>query len=211
MLRWLESKGYDLAYTTNVDVDEHPELLDGRKLFLDVGHDEYWSNGERDALEHARDRGLSLAFFSGNSGYWRIRLERSSSGASRRVITCYKDAALDPKGDGPDATVKFRDPPYPRPENALIGQMYELFTHMDGFPLVVTNPSHWIYAGTGIAAGDALSHVVGDEWDHVFANRESPAGLQILAHSDAFGAYGSDVPSDVTVYYPTRASFVFAA
>ncbi len=211
MLKWLESKGYDVAYTTNIDVDEHPELLDRRKLFLDVGHDEYWSNGERDALEHARDRGLSLAFFSGNSAYWRIRLGGSSSGESRRVITCYKDAALDPKGDSAVTTVKFRDPPYARPENALIGQMYELFTHMDGFPLVVTNPSHWIYAGTRVAAGDALSHVVGDEWDHVFANRESPAGLQVLAHSDAFGAYGSDVPSDVTVYYPTKSSFVFAA
>jgi sugar lactone lactonase YvrE len=211
MLQWLESRGYDLAYTTNLDVDEHPDVLNGRKLFLDVGHDEYWSIGERAALDSARDHAVSLAFFSGNSGYWRIRLEPSSTGADRRMITCYKDASIDPKGDSADTTAQYRQSPHAHPENALIGQMYELFTRVDGFPLVVTNPSHWLYAGTRVTAGDTLSHVVGDEWDHVWDNGETPAGLEVLAHSDAFGVYGSDVPSDVTVYYPTPSSFVFSA
>ncbi len=211
MLQWLESKGYDVAYTTNLDVDEHPDVLAGRKLFLDVGHDEYWSVGERDALERARDRGVSLGFFSGNSGYWRIRLEPSTAGKARRIITCYKDASLDPVHDSDDTTAQFRQAPNARPENTLIGQMYELFTRVDGFPLIVTNPEHWIYRGAGVTAGDTLSHVVGDEWDHVWNNGKTPQGLQVLAHSDAFGVYGSDVPSDVTVYYPTESSFVFAA
>ena len=210
MARWLESRGYDVAYTTNIDIDRDPDVLLGRKLFMDVGHDEYWPMKERDAAERARDRGVSLAFFSGNSAYWRVRLDASATTGDRRIVTCYKDSSLDPHGGG-DATVKFRDPEIDRPENALMGQMYELFTRMDGFPLVVTNPDHWAYAGTHVVAGDAISHVVGDEWDHVFANHHSPGGLEVLAHSDAFGAYGSDVPSDVTVYYPTPESFVFSA
>jgi hypothetical protein len=211
MLQWLESKGYDLAYTTNIDVDADPSSVLNRKLFLDVGHDEYWTLGERDALEHARDSGVDLGFFSGNSGYWRIRLNSSSSSIGRRVITCYKDHELDPMGDGGAATVRFRDPPLNRPENELIGQMYEIFTRMDGFPMVVTNPDHWLYAGTNVKAGDAISHIVGDEWDHVWVHHNTPAGLEVVAHSDAFGVFGSDVPSDVTVYYPTPSSFVFSA
>jgi sugar lactone lactonase YvrE len=211
MVKWLESRGYDLAYTTNIDVDADPEVVLGRKLVLDVGHDEYWSRGERDALEHARDSGVPLGFFSGNSGYWQIRLDPSSTSVSRRVMTCYKSATLDPMGGGADATVRFRDSPLNRPENMLIGQMYEIFTRMDGFPIVVAKPEHWIYAGTNVSAGDTISHVVGDEWDHVWVHDHTPEGLEVVAHSDAFGVVGSDAPSDVTVYYPTPASFVFSA
>ncbi len=210
MVAWLESRGYDLSYTTNVDVDADPSTLLNRKLVIDVGHDEYWSRGERDALESARDSGVPLGFFSGNSGYWQIRFEASSASVNRRVITCYKSASLDPMGKGKDATVQFREPPLNRPENALIGQMYEIFTRMDGFPLVVTKPEHWLYDGTNLAAGDTISHIVGDEWDHVWVHHGTPAGLDVVAHSDAFGVVGSDVPSDVTVYYPP-ASFVFSA
>ncbi|HEX2673337.1 MAG TPA: N,N-dimethylformamidase beta subunit family domain-containing protein, partial [Polyangiaceae bacterium] len=58
MVRWLEKQGYDVAYVTNIDLDGSPELLEGRQLYLTAGHDEYWSLGERNALEEARDRGL---------------------------------------------------------------------------------------------------------------------------------------------------------
>jgi len=40
---------------------------------------------------------------------------------------------------------------------------------------------------------------------------DSPPSLEVVAHSDAFGAYGSDAPVHITVYYPTPSSFVFAA
>ena len=52
-----------------------------------MGHDEYWSGPQRTKVtdqnilnlilvpkvEEARDQGLSLAFFSGNEVYWRVR------------------------------------------------------------------------------------------------------------------------------------------
>ena len=43
------------------------------KLFLSVGHDEYWSGPQRAKVEAARDQGLNLAFFSGNEVFWRVR------------------------------------------------------------------------------------------------------------------------------------------
>ena len=82
------------------------------------GHDEYWSLIERNALEQARDAGVSLAILSANTGYWRVRLDPSSGGDDRRIVTCYKSATHDPERDRPDTTARFRDAPDARPENA---------------------------------------------------------------------------------------------
>ena len=51
MVRWLEEMGYDVAYVTNMDIDAASELLGGRRLFISMGHDEYWSLPERNAVE----------------------------------------------------------------------------------------------------------------------------------------------------------------
>jgi hypothetical protein len=211
MLRWLEMKGYDVAYSTNVDLAEPSHLLDGRKLFMVAGHDEYWTVAELDAVEAARDKGVSLAFFAANSGYWRMRLDPSSGGAPSRIITCYKDASIDPQGTTPEATAKFRDAPFGRPENGLSGAGYVAYTRMDPFLMIVTNPTHWVYEGTSVALGDPLSHLIGNEWDAVRNNSVSPASLEVLAHSNALAHNGSAVASDMTVYYPTASSIVFSA
>ena len=51
----------------------------------------------RDNVETARDAGVNLAFFSGNTSCWQIRFEPSPvTGAENRVIVGYKDAAADP-------------------------------------------------------------------------------------------------------------------
>jgi hypothetical protein len=79
MMQWLEKEGYDVAYATNVDVDLDPNLLLNRQAFLSVGHDEYWSWRMRDNVERARDSGVSLGFFSGNTAYWQVRYENSAA------------------------------------------------------------------------------------------------------------------------------------
>ena len=43
MVRWLEHQGYDLTYATDLDTHENPNLLLSHKVFLAVGHAEYWS------------------------------------------------------------------------------------------------------------------------------------------------------------------------
>ena len=73
MIRFLEANGYDVAYTTGVDVAFRDGELDGHNLFISVGHDEYWSGAQRQAVTAARDRGLHLAFLSGNEVYWKTR------------------------------------------------------------------------------------------------------------------------------------------
>src|SRR5205085_5613203 len=95
-VRWLERSGYDVSYSTDLDTHASGSRLLNYKGFLSVGHDEYWSKAMRDAAEAARDAGHNLAFFGGNDVFWQIRLESSAGGVPNRVITCYKNAAIDP-------------------------------------------------------------------------------------------------------------------
>ena len=68
LLRFLERNGYDVSYQAGLDT-HHRGLPQGTRLFISVGHDEYWSGPQRAAVEAARDAGTHLAFFSGNEVY----------------------------------------------------------------------------------------------------------------------------------------------
>ncbi len=97
MLRFLEAAGYDVAYTTSVDVQSRGELLRNHKMFMSSGQDEYWSAGQRRNVEAARDAGVNLAFFSGNEIYWKTRWEPSAAGpaTANRTLVSYKDTHYD--------------------------------------------------------------------------------------------------------------------
>ncbi|HYP98544.1 MAG TPA: N,N-dimethylformamidase beta subunit family domain-containing protein [Polyangiaceae bacterium] len=211
MVRWLEQQGYDVAYVTNVDIDSSPEVLEGRQLYMTAGHDEYWSLAERNALEAARDLGLSMAFFTGNTAFRRIRLEPSGAGIPRRTMTCYKSASLDPRHDAEDCTADFQRAPHARPENGMLGLLWSGWGHLQGFPFIVSAPDHWIYEGTGVKAGESLGNIVGYEWDAVSDNGSSPSGLEVVSSSPALHEFGYVSPHNATVFYPTPSSFVFSA
>src|SRR5882762_10500516 len=66
MIRWLEANAYDVSYFAGVDTDRNGALIKQHRIFMSVGHDEYWSGGQRANVEAARAAGVNLAFFSGN-------------------------------------------------------------------------------------------------------------------------------------------------
>src|SRR4029450_8423180 len=82
MVRWLEANGYDVSYFTGVDSDRRGSLIRQHQMFMPVGHDEYWSAGQRANVEAARNAGVHLAFFSGNEGFWKTRWEPSIDGSN---------------------------------------------------------------------------------------------------------------------------------
>jgi hypothetical protein len=201
MVRWLEANGYDLSYFTSVDADRSGSLILNHKVFLSVGHDEYWSGVQRANVEAARDGGVNLAFFSGNEVYRKIRWENSidGSGTAYRTMVCYKESNAEQKID-PVANVwtgSWRDartvnPEGPKPENALTGT---LFGAMDppadtlGVPLIVpeangklrfwrNTPVASLAAGQTAALGE---RVVGYEFDEDIDNGFRPAGLVQLS------------------------------
>lgn len=214
MVRWLESQGYDVTYVSSLDVEANPSAFTGRKVFLSNFHDEYWSMQMRANLTAARDAGLHLAFFDSNNIYWQVRFEPSASSVPNRVMVCYKDASLDPmSATNPSlTTVTFRDPPVNQPENALLGIMFEhLFDYGSSYPWVVTNASHWIYAGTGLQNGQTIPGLVGYEYDRVFNNGLTPPGLQVLSNSPVVNADGVQSTANGTIYQAPSGALVFSA
>jgi len=142
MVRWLERNGYDVSYFTGVDAARNGNLILNHKLYLSVGHDEYWTGPHRANVEAARNAGVNLAFFSGNEVFWKTRWENSIDGSNTpyRTLVCYKEtigpnstppavAAVDPL-DPPTWTGTWRDttksPPADggRPENGLTGTIF---------------------------------------------------------------------------------------
>ena len=106
MVRFLERNGYDVSYIAGVDTDRSGALIKNHKVFLSVGHDEYWSAAQRANVEAARDAGVNLAFFSGNEMYWHTRYEPSIAGAatSYRTLVSYKETWANDE-DRPDRGV----------------------------------------------------------------------------------------------------------
>jgi len=165
---WAERAGYRLDYATSTDLS--PALLAPYRLYLSVGHDEYWSAPMRDAVEGFVAAGGNAAFLSGNTCYWQIRQE-----GTRTV--CFKHRFRDdPLYGSPLTTTMWADPQLSRPEAAMTGVSFTRGGYSrigasaprasGGYEL--HRPAHWLFAGTGLARGDVLGAtpvVVGYECD----------------------------------------------
>ncbi|HWO06386.1 MAG TPA: N,N-dimethylformamidase beta subunit family domain-containing protein, partial [Methylomirabilota bacterium] len=189
------------------------DLLPRHRIFLSVGHDEYWSWAMREHVEAARDQGVHLAFLGANACFWQIRFEPGASGAPDRTVVAYKDAvATDPVAADPSeerarrASGRWRDAPTARPESALIGVMY-LADPVDG-DVVVDDADHWAFAGTGLRRGSVLPGLLGYEVDAVAEG--SPAGLRRLAHSPFSRPSGETGYADMTIHETAGGALVFA-
>src|SRR4029077_678770 len=57
-VEWAEAHNFEFDYAVSSDLERDPDVLAGYDLVLGVGHDEYWSAGQRAALEgHIRGGG----------------------------------------------------------------------------------------------------------------------------------------------------------
>jgi len=192
---WAERSGYRLDFCTDLDLHRDAGLLDRYRLLVSAGHDEYWSDAMRSHVEEFVHRGGNVAFFSGNTCWWRITFD--DNGAFRRVAN-WSDAS------GPD-----------RPENLLTGVSFRNGGERDrnDHPVAVgyrvQHADHWVYAGTGLRDGDVFGarpdeYLVGYECDGAHFDRTTlarrlpirptgddgtPPGFTILGIGDA-GASG---------------------
>ena len=214
MVRFLEREGYDVSYGTDLDAHQNPSLLLSHKALLIVGHNEFWSWEMRQNTEAAREQGVSLGFFAANTCYWQVRFEPSLlTGELNRTMVGYKDYSLtedpffldgDPFNDHL-VTVRWREFPVSEPEDAFIGVMFE--TEPVDADLVITNPSHWAFASTGLQDNDRLPGLLGYEVDRMFGN--APAHTELVAHSP-FPIEGTTRYSDMTAYTAPSGATVFA-
>jgi YD repeat-containing protein len=104
MVAWLEREGYDVDYTESVSVDSNPGQLLNHKTLVFSGHDEYWSEAEMNGYKAARDAGVNIASFSGNTAYWKVRYEDGG-----RTLVCYKAVEGTKEGNVPDGSKGVND------------------------------------------------------------------------------------------------------
>lgn len=213
MLRFLESQGYDVTYTTDVDTHARGELLTLHKAFLSIGHDEYWTWEMRDRVEEARNRGVNLGFFGANISYWQIRYARSPiTDEKDRTIVCYKNERADPASHSSNdktrerTTVRFRSHIVGRPEDMLIGQMWQTWPVQGD--MVIIAPHSWVFDGAGLKEGDHLPGLLGYEVDRIWMH--SPEGTYHVARSP-YPYHGETRYSHMTVYHHKRSGATVVA
>jgi len=194
MVRWLEANGYDVSYVSGIDSDRSGTLLRNHRVFLSVGHDEYWSAAQRSNVEAARDAGVHLAFFSGNEVFWKTRWEPSIDGSATpyRTLVSYKETHANAKIDPTSTwTGTWRDPRFSppadggRPENALTGTLF--MANDVGTPYSIEVPAAdgkmRFWRNTTVASltsGQVATLPVGTlgyEWDVDLDNGFRPSGL----------------------------------
>ncbi len=204
---WLESRGYDVTYISNLDTHADPKGLLRAKGFLSVGHDEYYSAEMFRHLKAAIDAGLNVAFLSGNTCCGRILLSPESHGVPHRAFE--RVGVFGPPGGTRDF-VAMKSLPHERPyANELIGA-HSTGPVTGGADWICVNPDHWLFEGTGMKTGDGIPGLVGWEW------HGDPAplpGLEVVATGptqDAPGKPNGGVYT-ATIYPGPKGNFVFNA
>ncbi len=154
--------------------------------------------------------GGNAAILAGNACWWQVRFDRDSSGYPG-VMTCYKytngaesGPTADPIADLKLKTVHWFDTNYSNwPENQTIGVSSRLGAiwantppERPETPFVVKDPSHWVFAGTGLSMNSEFGgpdQVVGYETDAFQVDQNlnptytdgTPYSMKLLAFADA--------------------------
>lgn len=228
MIRFLERNGFDVSYTTNVDMARNGSLLLNHKVFMSTGHDEYWSKEQRDNVEAGRAAGKHLAFFSGNEVYWKTRWENSTDGNNTpyRTLVCYKEGTVPTPQENAcggkcdpatEWTGLWRDGcSFPsgnacKPENALTGQIsWDGTTSTLTVPDTYKNLRFWRNTGVaGLGSGQTATltnGTLGYEWDWEQYPASYPSGRITMSKTDFNGH-----THKLSMYKHTSGAWVFGA
>ena len=205
--RWAERNGFRLDVATGPDLERHPEVLDGARLYVSAGHDEYWSWGMRDAFDAFVAAGGNAAILSGNTCFWQVRLDEDHTGMTGYKYRADRDPVVGTQ-DERLLTGCWSDRRIGRPETTSIGLTFTRGGYARyglGAPdgpggYTVHRPEHWAFSGTGLAEADPFGDadaIAAYECDGCAFERDergrpipthtdgAPHGLEILATAPA--------------------------
>jgi hypothetical protein len=175
---WMEQHGYDVSYISNVDTHADARGLLRGKAWLSVGHDEYWSLEMFNHVSAARDAGVNLAFFSGNSIDGVVPLWPNAKGQPHRVIS-----RVGKFGRQRRALERYKGWTQHGPDSASLMGAHTTEPANGGADWTCVNAAHWLFEGTGMKNGDAIKGLVG--WEHHGEPADIP-GLEVLARGPVF-------------------------
>ncbi len=201
---WLEREGYDVAYISNTDVHRSPRCLKGGKLFLSVGHDEYWSLEQFNHLKAAVATGLNVAFLSGNTCCFVSPFTSSTNKTPNRVIT-----RAGRYGGLAEAEKEYMGPfDMEGPNEASLIGARTIVPFNGSGDWIVSDDSSWIFEGTGMKNGDNVPGLVG--WEFHGDPYDIP-GLQVVASGTTTNGGGEKADWTATLYSGPNENFVFNA
>ena len=207
MIRWLERNGYKVKYVTCVDLDKQGEaLLEKGKIFLSIGHDEYWSRNMRDAVENWRDAGPNHSIFmSGNEVFWKTRYVYNGD---ESVMVCYKDTMPGPTASHPshlpgqaidpvEWTGTWKDTRWPgrRPEWLLTGTDFRMNGVHDHDATIISNPygGHKVWDATSLTTGPiTIQKIIGMEADAYRPTQPDGSFALLAAYTRDISPYKAD-------------------
>ena len=216
LTRLMEEHGLDVTYWTDITLAEHPTLLAKHKVLISPGHDEEWSNSMRQAAVAGADAGVNLVFFGASPILRKVRLQASPLGADREVVN-YRNPPKDPLYGIDNARVSqnwWGQAPANLPASTLVGASYVGFNNLTSFPMVVSDPSSWLYAGTGLGAGASIPGVMSSDFQAYDPTRSSnPANVEVLSHSPVTVQFNPSRHYADTVFYtmPSSKAGVFTS
>lgn len=198
LLAWLERQGieHDLYAESRLARGEVP--LDAYRVLVLGCHPEYWTYGMFQQVRDWVHAGGRLLHLGGNGLNCEVELLDDD-----RLLVHNGDTRTLGPGDGPDWS---RFTARREPEAALLGVGYDQRGLLTAAPYEVVEPSHWAFAGTGLAAGDLfgreslngriLGGASGHETDKI--SPHSPPGTTLLArgvNANGSGAHLVHVPA----------------
>jgi len=167
--QWAAAQGIGLDFAVSQDLAEVPGLTDGYPLVIGVGHDEYWSKPQRDAIEAYVRGGGHYASFSGNTIFWQVRFDDTGRHMTAFKYAAHRDDPVVGTADERSMSGMWCDPLVGRPEWEFLGagSAYGLYARFGwsvprspgGF--TVYRDTHWMFEGTGARYGDLIGAVHG--------------------------------------------------
>ena len=207
MAYWLEQHGYDVTYCSNSDLLTPDRGLRCR-AFLSVGHDEYWDRRQYDSVVALRDAGVSLLFFSGNAVCWVSPYRASGAGRPNRIL--FRGGPYG--GAHAHATLReTRNGPFPHlgPDEGYLMGARNVDPVNGGGDWICAKPDHWMFAGTGMKAGDSIPGLIG--WEYHGDPPDDIPGLEVVAEGTALQGGVRPQHWTATIYPGPKGNFVFNA
>lgn len=163
---WVEEQDIEIDYLTDHDFDDRDQdLLTDYKAVLIVGHSEYWSRQQREALENYVDAGGNLAIFSGNTCYWKVRWEDNGE---TLIAHKWRGEEDDPLWGNPssqkDATHLWSHEAFKKPEAELTGLSFLyggyhrlcMCAARGSAAYTIYDDEHWALEDTDLYYGDQI-------------------------------------------------------
>ncbi len=193
MIQFLEKNGYDVSYVSQIDVAQSgaASMIEQHKMLVNAGHSEYWDAGDMSNITAARNAGVNIALFTGNTAWWKTRWANSQyNNEPYRTMITYKESLDNTRSDPADPPtwtgawrdMRFSPPGDASPENALTGQLWlvNCCSYADTVSSAYSKLQLWKNtAVASLGSGQTYtmpSETLGYEWDSDVDNGFRPAG-----------------------------------